>query len=920
MNLRKTLLPMLALTLSLSPAGDASAGVSQSAVQFLRVAPGSRAAGMGEAFVAIADDATATHWNPAGLGSYPLADTWIESSIPEENRPIRGYAPLSTGGSTNYLDYDIWAITPVGLIRYDNKNWHAYEVFSTRTDETVQQKVKSYFNVTDEARLVDMVDRVAELNNRGSYDELAALRDSVLAAIPDDYDAHESLLGDFDSLLVCYSLCRVNWNKVREMRKRLSDGLKDSTLNDTECDRISVALERSRNRFLPEELRIPYSALFTSEPTAIASTGEVLLVGSADGLARYNGTNWQEVKTDDGMALENIAALHVVGGSILVATDHGVRVFDGLNARPLTTDAGGLPDGVVEAIGGSSLTCLYAAVNGRLFHYDGRLWSSVTTHTVAVDESLEDIAANFSIYGTEADKQRFIDHYKKLQKQLVVIEDAVADAQVDTITEHVSPDSTGSGETPATEESETLDATTPEPETKQDTVQPPTGGVPGIDVPLNPGDEIQVPMVAGVKGKIRSIHVDFNEWVWLGTDHGVFYFDGHRWLAPGYEDHQVAEGETLETLAERRSGLSEEEVDAYRTQLADLNDLGESQPVVGTTVKLYANPAARPINSIAGDGRRIFFATDNGLVEFDGRDWSRSSLRGLTRANIVGINVLGSESWIASDEKLVIKGRGRSEAVLMHVKWLPELADDMYYEFLSLVTNKEGWGTFGVSITYLSMGKIVTTDETGYVTGEISPFDFAAALSYGSSLTHKLKVGLSAKVIYSSLTPQGAGKEVGEGKGTAFGIDLGLLYHMNPRLTWGLAVTNLGPKIAYIDAEQSDPLPRNLAFGLSYKLLQSDYVRLLATVEMNKELIGLNESLGKELEEAIINGGAEFTWIDLISFRMGYLYDQEGAKKLFTIGAGLSPFSWGELDFALIPSQKESVNSNTLRTSLRIIF
>ena len=44
-----------------------AAGVSQAGVLFLKISPGARPGGMGEAFVAVADDATATWWNPAGL-------------------------------------------------------------------------------------------------------------------------------------------------------------------------------------------------------------------------------------------------------------------------------------------------------------------------------------------------------------------------------------------------------------------------------------------------------------------------------------------------------------------------------------------------------------------------------------------------------------------------------------------------------------------------------------------------------------------------------------------------------------------------------------------------------------------------------------------------------------------------------------
>lgn len=47
------------------------------AAQFLKTGPGARANGMGEAFTAAADDATAIYWNPAGLARLP----WQEVSF-----------------------------------------------------------------------------------------------------------------------------------------------------------------------------------------------------------------------------------------------------------------------------------------------------------------------------------------------------------------------------------------------------------------------------------------------------------------------------------------------------------------------------------------------------------------------------------------------------------------------------------------------------------------------------------------------------------------------------------------------------------------------------------------------------------------------------------------------------------------------
>lgn len=44
-----------------------STALSQSGLSFLKIGIGGRASGMGEAFSAVVDDATATYWNPAGL-------------------------------------------------------------------------------------------------------------------------------------------------------------------------------------------------------------------------------------------------------------------------------------------------------------------------------------------------------------------------------------------------------------------------------------------------------------------------------------------------------------------------------------------------------------------------------------------------------------------------------------------------------------------------------------------------------------------------------------------------------------------------------------------------------------------------------------------------------------------------------------
>ena len=107
----------LTLLLTIVPSVPASAQVVE--------AVGGRALGMGGAFVALADDSSATWWNPAGLAAGPFLDLslgWASADIhsgPKADRHQAGWVALGTppfGFSYYRLRItDIDAIDPTGL-------------------------------------------------------------------------------------------------------------------------------------------------------------------------------------------------------------------------------------------------------------------------------------------------------------------------------------------------------------------------------------------------------------------------------------------------------------------------------------------------------------------------------------------------------------------------------------------------------------------------------------------------------------------------------------------------------------------------------------------------------------------------------------------------------------------------------------
>src|SRR5262245_50636268 len=104
--------------LSLVIASSAAAQIPDPIFAGYRFAPrdvGSRPAGLGGAFVAVADDTKAAFVNPAGLTLIPITEValstgerWAAAATPLGGVRLAGYATRNEEGSTDALDARIW--------------------------------------------------------------------------------------------------------------------------------------------------------------------------------------------------------------------------------------------------------------------------------------------------------------------------------------------------------------------------------------------------------------------------------------------------------------------------------------------------------------------------------------------------------------------------------------------------------------------------------------------------------------------------------------------------------------------------------------------------------------------------------------------------------------------------------------------
>ena len=115
------------------------------------------------------------------------------------------------------------------------------------------------------------------------------------------------------------------------------------------------------------------------------------------------------------------------------------------------------------------------------------------------------------------------------------------------------------------------------------------------------------------------------------------------------------------------------------------------------------------------------------------------------------------------------------EVAGMHVNWLPNLASDLFYEFLAYRHYIDGLGSVGGHVIFLNLGEQIGMDELGNPTTNWTSFMAAGAGSFGTHLSETSSIGFNFKVFHQKLSDFTTGSEAGQGYSTDFGFDIGYL-------------------------------------------------------------------------------------------------------------------------------------------------
>ncbi len=317
-----------------------------------------------------------------------------------------------------------------------------------------------------------------------------------------------------------------------------------------------------------------------------------------------------------------------------------------------------------------------------------------------------------------------------------------------------------------------------------------------------------------------------------------------------------------------------------------------------------------------------------------------------------------------------------TELSITHSNWLPQFHLDLFYDYLTYrhyVEDLEGSVT--ASITYMNFGEFVRTaselDAQGNVVelGRFNSFDAALTLGYATKLHPDWGLGFNFRLIHSRLSDEPVAGETGKGVATSISFDVGGMWRpsklviplidedIGNRLSMGINLSNMGPKIYYIDQAQADPIPTNFRLGFAYKLMDDEFNSLTYLLDFSKLLVSKemvitdngtdidtsyisddwyqaiftawgDDSPSEELRDIVTSMGLEYLYGTpgdfLFAIRGGFFYEDPsyGNRKFVTFGAGIRYDIYG-FDFSYITTSvfKGGENhplSDTLRFTVLI--
>lgn len=302
--------------------------------------------------------------------------------------------------------------------------------------------------------------------------------------------------------------------------------------------------------------------------------------------------------------------------------------------------------------------------------------------------------------------------------------------------------------------------------------------------------------------------------------------------------------------------------------------------------------------------------------------------------------------WNAGKLAFIEKGYGGS---MSYTPWLGKIINDMSIFYLSGFYKIKREQTVAMSMKYFNMGEINFRDANNNDLGRFNPREYAIDVTYSRLLTEHFGIGGALRYIHSNLTGAFSNGSTDAKPGTSVAVDMGVYYTKpmettNSTLSLGGAITNLGAKVSYSDANNKDFIPTNLRLGGSYKTELDPLNSLTFILDFNKLMVpspypgskskpmlqgvfgSFTDAKGgakEEFHEIMTSMGMEYWYNQTFAGRIGYFYEakDKGDRKYLTAGVGLryQDFAF-DMAYMVPTNSRNNALAETIRFTLMFTF